>query len=86
MSDQGSAQGNQEEQEVQDFFFGDLPLEYVVSVILGQGTETDTPLRKAFRNDGIDEYPDLLSMSQEDAENLCYHKEGNGETFRCRLN
>ena len=81
MSDQGSAQGNNKEREAQDFFLSDLALEYVVSVILGQGNEADTPLRKAFRNEGINEYPDLLSMSQEDVENLCYHEEENGETF-----
>ena len=80
MSDQGANQGNQEAEEPQEIFFGNLPLEFVVSVILGQGTEADTPLCKAFRNEGIDEYPDLLSMSQEDIENLCYHEEENGET------
>ena len=81
MSNQGSNQGNQGEEEPQDFFFSDLPLEYVVSVILGQGNEASTPLHKAFCNEGIDEYPDLLLMSQEDVENLCYHEEENGETF-----
>ena len=86
MSDQGANQGNQEAEEPQEIFFGNLPLEFVVSVILGQGTEADTPLCKAFRNEGIDEYPDLLSMSQEDIENLCYHEEENGEKFRFRLN
>ena len=79
MSDQGSNQGNQGEEEHQEFFFGNLPLEYVVSVILGQGNKADTPLRKAFCSEGIDEYPNLLSMSQEDVENLCYHEEENGK-------
>ena len=53
MSDQGSNQGNQGEEEPQEIFFSNPPLEFVVSVILGQGTEADTPLRKAFCNEGI---------------------------------
>ena len=81
MSNQGANQGNQEAEEPQEIFFRYLPLEFVVSVILGQGTEADTPLHKAFHNKGIDEYPDLLSMSQEDIKNLSYHKEENGRTF-----
>ena len=81
MSNQGANQGNQEAEEPQEIFFSDLPLEFVVSMILGQGTEADTPLHKAFCNEGIGEYLVLLSMSQEDIENLCYHEKENGETF-----
>ena len=86
MSDQGSSQENQEAEENQEIFFSNLPLEFIVSVILGQGTEADTPLCKAFHNEGIDECPNLLSMSQEDVENLYYHEEENGKTFQCHLN
>ena len=85
MSDQGSNQGNQEEEEPQEIFFSNLPLEFIVFVILGQGTEANIPLHKAFRNEGIDKYHNLLSMSQEDVENLCCQEEENGETFQCQL-
>ena len=65
MSNQSANQRNQEAEEPQQVFFSDLPLEFVVSVILGQGTEADTPSRKAFRNKGIGTFVNVTRRHQE---------------------
>ena len=74
-----SNQGNQEEEEAPEIFFSNLQLEFDVSVILGKGNEANTPLRKVFHNEGIEELPDLVSMAQDDVELLCFYEEENGE-------
>ena len=65
-------QASQASSQATDFLCEDPVLEHVVANILGQGSTSDAPLRKAFRSDGIDAIPDLLSMTLADVDALSY--------------
>ena len=57
----------------------DPVFEHIIAEVLGQGTDPETPMRKAFTQAGIVELPDFLSLSEEAIEELSYPDTANAK-------
>ena len=50
----------------------DPAFEHIISEVLGQGTDPESPMRKAFAHCKILELPDFLSLTSDIVDNLSY--------------